>query len=157
MQRFALGAAVLLSLVFAGSAAQADRGMHSHFTGGFQGGFHDGFRGGFHDGFHPGFFHDRFFFRDRFFFHDRFFHDRFFFRHTFFHPFFFFGAPVFEPVPIALFPPLPYPAYAYGPAGGGYSQGTCYQVQTTIIINGQQTPAWATACQQPDGSWRIVP
>jgi hypothetical protein len=50
-----------------------------------------------------------------------------------------------------------YPAYAYAPAGGGYSEGSCYRVQTTIVVNGQQTPAWATACQQPDGSWRTVP
>ena len=84
-------------------------------------------------------------------------HHAFFFHPGFFHPFFF-GAPFFSE-PIALSPPLAYPAYPYGQAYAdpGYgSGGNCVQFQTTVVINGQPTPAWGTACQQPDGSWRMV-
>lgn len=111
-------------------------------------------RGGFHhDGFHNGFrFHDGFRFR-RDFDHRRFFFHPFFFRHSFFRPFFFFGAPVFAPIPVALYPPMPYPSYLTGPSAAG---GSCYQYQTSIMMDGQIQPAWGTACQQPDGSWRIV-
>jgi hypothetical protein len=126
MKRFAFGAAALIfSSVIAIGSAHADRGMH---------GFHGGFHGGFHD-------------------RDRGFHHHFFFHHGFFRPFFFFGTPFFAPVPIAVYPPLPYPAYAYEQAPGA---GSCYQYQTTIIIDGQPTPAWGTACLQPDGTWRTV-
>ena len=47
---------------------------------------------------------------------------------------------------------LPSPNVAYGPTAGG-----CQTVQTTISINGQQEPAYGRACQQPDGTWKIVP
>jgi len=139
MKRLVFGAAALFfASVLAAGAARADHG-------GMHGGMHGGFHGGFHNGFHHGFF-----------FHDRGdFHHHFFFHHGFFHPFFF-GAPFFSE-PIALYPPLPYPAYPYGPAYGdaGYG-GNCVQFQTTVIINGQPTQAWGTACEQPDGTWRLV-
>lgn len=131
MQRFAISAAALvLSSVIAGGAAQADRGGFSH-----GGGFHQG--GGFHDG--GGFHHDR--------------DGRFRHHHHFFRPFFFFGTAVFAPVPLAIWP-LPYPAYLYAPVEGYPS---CYQYQTTIVIYGQLVPAWGTACLQPDGTWSTVP
>jgi surface antigen len=40
---------------------------------------------------------------------------------------------------------------------GGYAGPACQPVQTTIIANGQQQPVYGRACQQSDGSWRIVP
>ena len=80
-------------------------------------------------------------------------HHHFFFRHGFFRPFFFFGAPVFAPVPVAFYPPTPYPSYLYAPMEG---YPGCYQYQTTIVVNGQLAPAWGTACLQPDGTWRVV-
>lgn len=136
MQRFAISAAALvLSSVLAGGAAHADRG----FSNG--GGFHQG--GGFH--------HDGGFRHDGGFHHD---HDgRFHHHHHFFRPFFFFGTAVFAPVPLAVYP-LPYPAYIYAPVEGYPS---CYQYQTTVVIDGQLLPAWGTACLQPDGTWRAFP
>jgi hypothetical protein len=95
-------------------------------------------RGGF--GFHrPFFFHGPGF-------HDRFAHRPFFFHHRFFHPFFAFGFP--------FFPPYYAPYYAAYPA---YGPGSCQQVLSTVIIYGQPQAAYVTACQQPDGSWRVVP
>jgi len=32
----------------------------------------------------------------------------------------------------------------------------CREFQQTVIIDGQSQRAYGTACQQPDGSWRIV-
>jgi surface antigen len=32
----------------------------------------------------------------------------------------------------------------------------CREFQTTVTIGGQQQPAYGTACQQPDGSWKVV-
>ena len=88
--------------------------------------------------------HDRF--RDHDGFRNRF-HDRFFF-----HSFFFFGTEVFAPVPVALYPWLPYPAYVFAAAPGP----SCYQYQTTLPIDGALVPAWGTACLQPDGTWRNI-
>ncbi|MCL2468664.1 MAG: RT0821/Lpp0805 family surface protein [Alphaproteobacteria bacterium] len=33
----------------------------------------------------------------------------------------------------------------------------CREFQQTIIVGGQQQQAYGRACQQPDGSWKIVP
>jgi hypothetical protein len=133
MKRFVCcAAALLLSSLMVASPARADRGF---------GGFHEGRRVD----------HDRRFDRDRFFFRNHvFFRDRFFFRsHFFFRPFFFFRTPVFAPVPFALSPALPNPAYFMAPAAGA---GACYQFQTTLPLDGQNQPAWGTACLQPDGT-----
>jgi hypothetical protein len=32
----------------------------------------------------------------------------------------------------------------------------CREFQQTIVVNGQQQPAYGRACEQPDGSWKIV-
>jgi len=32
----------------------------------------------------------------------------------------------------------------------------CREFQTTVTIGGQPQPAYGTACQQPDGSWKVV-
>jgi surface antigen len=44
------------------------------------------------------------------------------------------------------------------PVKDGYSQSGqyCREFQQTITINGQQQNGYGTACQQPDGSWKIV-
>jgi len=73
-------------------------------------------------------------------------------RHVFFRPFFFFGAPVFYPVPVALYPIQPYPAYIVGTIPGAPE---CYEYQTTVIIGDLPQPAFGTACLGPDGLWHI--
>jgi hypothetical protein len=167
-------AAALAALLLMADGSALARGTGGGFGGmmaggGFRGGAGDarmrgdGFRGFDRDGFR-GFDrdrgrdvdrardfdrdHDRFRDRD----HDRFrdrdrdrFRDRFFF-----HSFFFFGTEVFAPVPVALYPWLPYPAYVFAAAPGP----SCYQYQTTLSIDGALVPAWGTACRQPDGTWR---
>lgn len=32
----------------------------------------------------------------------------------------------------------------------------CREYQTTVVIGGQEQSAYGTACQQPDGSWKVV-
>jgi hypothetical protein len=123
MQRFMISAAAL-AFSFVLLASPAQADRGGHHGGGHHG-------GGFHGGFHRNFFH-----------------------HGFFRPFFFFfGAPVFAPVPLAFYPPTPYPSYLYAPME---DYPGCYEYQTTAVINGQPAPAWGMACLQPDGTWRVV-
>lgn len=44
------------------------------------------------------------------------------------------------------------------PTRDGYDQGGAYcrEFQQTITVGGQQQQAFGRACQQPDGSWKIV-
>jgi surface antigen len=44
------------------------------------------------------------------------------------------------------------------PVRDGYAQNGqyCREFQQTITINGQPQSGYGTACQQPDGSWKIV-
>ncbi|HUH84274.1 MAG TPA: hypothetical protein VLX85_06665 [Stellaceae bacterium] len=138
MKRFALAvAALLLCSVLAAGSAQAGRMMHSSGFRSF--GFHHGFVG-FHHRF-IGFNHP-FFFRHEFFFH-----------RGLFRPFFFFGRPAFAPILVALDPPYDYPGYLYDQAG---DQGNCYEYESMIAMYGAPTPAWGTACMQPDGTWLTV-
>jgi hypothetical protein len=67
-----------------------------------------------------------------------------------FHSFFFFGAPVFAPVPVALYPAMPYPAYIVAPIPG---YPNCYQYQTTVIAGGFLQPVYGTTCLGADGVW----
>ena len=142
MKRLALWAVALAlaSVVTVGQANAQHRGFD-------HGGFHGDFR--FRHDF------DDFRFRRDFDDHRHFFFHRGFhrFHHAFFRPFFFFGTAAFAPVPVALYPPMPYPSYITGPDAAG---GSCYQFQTSIMIDNQLQPAWGIACRQPDGSWRIV-
>lgn len=32
----------------------------------------------------------------------------------------------------------------------------CREYQTTVVIDGREQSAFGTACQQPDGSWKVV-
>jgi hypothetical protein len=73
------------------------------------------------------------------------------FAHPFpFRSFFFFGAPVFAPLPVALFAGQAYPAYFVAPIDGWPN---CYEYQTTAIIGGVPQPVFGTACLGPDGLW----
>ncbi|NNE83629.1 MAG: glycine zipper 2TM domain-containing protein [Alphaproteobacteria bacterium] len=36
------------------------------------------------------------------------------------------------------------------------SNAYCREYQTTVIVDGREQKAFGTACQQPDGSWKIV-
>lgn len=47
------------------------------------------------------------------------------------------------------------PQYAYGAPATINNQQYCREVQTTIVVGGRPQPAYGTACQQPDGSWRL--
>jgi hypothetical protein len=72
-------------------------------------------------------------------------------------------APYYYP-PAYYPPPLVYaPAPAYGtvqplpPPGYPDSSGrNCREYQTTIQVDGQAQPIHGTACQQPDGTWRMI-
>ncbi|MDH3739664.1 MAG: RT0821/Lpp0805 family surface protein, partial [Alphaproteobacteria bacterium] len=32
----------------------------------------------------------------------------------------------------------------------------CREYQTTVVVGGREQEAYGTACQQPDGSWKVV-
>ena len=36
------------------------------------------------------------------------------------------------------------------------SNAYCREYQTTVVVDGREQSAYGTACQQPDGSWKIV-
>jgi surface antigen len=48
---------------------------------------------------------------------------------------------------------------AITPVRDGYDQAGAYcrEFQQTATINGQQQQVYGRACQQPDGSWKVVP
>ncbi|MBI1209387.1 MAG: hypothetical protein GC191_19140 [Azospirillum sp.] len=64
--------------------------------------------------------------------------------------------PVYYPPPAYYYPP---PAgYAAPPVSGAPGEGgpACREYETTTRIAGRNQRVVGTACQQPDGSWRIV-
>jgi hypothetical protein len=148
----AVAAALLLSVMSA-VPARAGRGFH----------------GGFHQGFHHGF-HHRFFFHNRFFFG--------------FNAFPFAGpwsAPVDYPggyyapppyyydyppttyyPPPSYYPPADAPPIAYNspPTDASAQAATpknCHKFRQAISIGGNPTEGYGTICEQPDGSWLVVP
>jgi surface antigen len=54
---------------------------------------------------------------------------------------------------VAFYPPTDHPYYLYAPMEG---YPGCYEYETTVDINGQPSPAWGTACLQPDGTWQVI-
>jgi hypothetical protein len=73
------------------------------------------------------------------------------------------GLPLFAPPPVVYAPPpVVYapPPVVYAPAPAAYAPApaaqNCRPYQSTIQVNGQSQPINGTACQQPDGTWRIV-
>lgn len=49
-----------------------------------------------------------------------------------------------------------YGSYTPVREGVAESGSYCREYQQTIYVNGQQETGYGTACQQPDGSWKIV-
>lgn len=115
---------------------------------------------------HPVFFHDRFFFRDRFFFA---FHN-FGFPAVYpwpavgyYPPAYYYPSPYYPPPP--YYPPANYsPPTGYSPPVADDStppqaaaRVNCREFHQTISVDGNPVKAFGTVCQQPDGSWRIMP
>jgi hypothetical protein len=44
-----------------------------------------------------------------------------------------------------------------GPPPPAYAQSYCREVPATAVIEGRTQTLYGRACQQPDGSWRLVP
>lgn len=45
------------------------------------------------------------------------------------------------------------------PLRNGYDSNTgayCREYQTTVMVAGERQSAYGTACQQPDGSWKVI-
>lgn len=38
----------------------------------------------------------------------------------------------------------------------GIDRSYCREYQSSITVDGQEQPTFGTACQQPDGSWRLI-
>ena len=72
----------------------------------------------------------------------------------------------YQPPPRVIYAPPPTVVYAdppqviYAPPVVANnvqpSNQYCREYQSTTIVGGQQIASYGTACQQPDGSWRIV-
>ena len=58
--------------------------------------------------------------------------------------------PPYAPYPYAAYPPVAAP-----PPQAPAEQQNCRDFDTPVIIDGQQQQAHGTACQQPDGSWKV--
>lgn len=86
-------------------------------------------------------------------------------------PLFSFGPPVYYPPPPVYYPPPPVvyvpPPTAYAPPPGlsavptsppyiGPSGTYCREFETFGMVGGRRERLYGTACQQPDGSWRVV-
>ncbi|MBY0458639.1 MAG: hypothetical protein K2V38_14970, partial [Gemmataceae bacterium] len=62
------------------------------------------------------------------------------------------------PPPVAYVPPPP-PGLSATPAGPAYvspSGSYCREFQSSGVVAGRMEQLYGTACQQPDGSWRVV-
>jgi hypothetical protein len=55
-----------------------------------------------------------------------------------------------QPAPVVVLPAAPAAQTAAVP------QPYCREYQTTTMVGGELKPSYGTACQQPDGSWKIV-
>jgi hypothetical protein len=79
-------------------------------------------------------------------------------------PLFAYGPPVYYPPPPAyyyapppvVYAPPPMAATPTGPAYVGRSGAPCREFQTSGLVGGRMEQLYGTACQQPDGSWRVV-
>ncbi|NYZ16411.1 hypothetical protein HL658_28040 [Azospirillum sp. RWY-5-1] len=66
---------------------------------------------------------------------------------------------VYAPPPAGFVYAPPPPAITAEPAGPVYQARNgqyCREYQSTIRVGGVARPGYGTACQQPDGTWRIV-
>jgi hypothetical protein len=142
-----LGSAlVLLGAIGTASPARADRGF------------------GFHHH-HPFFFHGPFFFHNRFFGFPGFGFPAPYPAVTYYPPAYY--APLPDYPPPSAYPPSGYaPPPNYAPAPPpvaaatppqAAAQGYCRKFQGSIKLDGRSVMAYCTACQQPDGTWRIIP
>ena len=94
--------------------------------------------------------------------HHRHHHHRHWYRHH--HPRVIYVPPprvIYAPPPRVVYEPayvgapvqiVPSPAPPYRAADGRY----CREYQAVITVDGRHEPAYGTACQAPDGSWRIA-
>lgn len=57
---------------------------------------------------------------------------------------------VAQPAPVVVVPTAPAATVAAAP------QPYCREYQTTTMVGGELKPSYGTACQQPDGSWKIL-
>jgi hypothetical protein len=57
------------------------------------------------------------------------------------------------PPPVVVVQPAP---VVVSPAPTAAAQSYCREFQTQTVVAGQVQPSYGTACQQPDGSWKIV-
>ena len=76
---------------------------------------------------------------------------------------------VAPPPPVVYYEPAPAPAVVFtqpqpapvtvNPAGPAYTARNgqlCREYQTTLMIGGVPQPSHGIACQQPDGTWRMM-
>jgi hypothetical protein len=96
-----------------------------------------------------------------------------YYHHPYFGPRYSSGVTFYAPPPVYYYPPppprvvyVPAPQMAYAPApidavpasepyrtsDGRY----CREYQAQVMVGGVPQPSYGTACQQPDGSWRVI-
>jgi hypothetical protein len=72
----------------------------------------------------------------------------------------------YPPPPRVVYAPPPPPPVVYAPApidavpaSAPYRTSSgqyCREYQAQVVVGGVARPSYGTACQQPDGSWRVV-
>ncbi|HYG91668.1 MAG TPA: hypothetical protein VD978_36080 [Azospirillum sp.] len=77
----------------------------------------------------------------------------------FFGPPIFYAPPppvVFAPPPVVFAPPAGLSATPTSPTFVGPSGAFCREFETSARVGGRIERLFGTACQQPDGTWRVV-
>jgi hypothetical protein len=125
--RSTLGVLAAVAALAASAPAEADR-YHRH------GGSSVTFGFSYYDPYPPGYYYQPYYYRAR--------------------PVYVAPPPVYyaPPPPVVYDPPVTYSA----PPPAFQSDGNCREYQSTVNVGGQAQQMVGTACQQPDGSWRIV-
>jgi hypothetical protein len=60
------------------------------------------------------------------------------------------------PPPVYSVPPPPPITGTAPPSAAGPASGECRQFESTVIVDGQPRVTRGFACQQPDGTWRMM-
>lgn len=63
---------------------------------------------------------------------------------------------VYAPPPPVVYAPQPVQAVPASPVYSNTSGQYCREFQSTVLVGGVPQQSYGTACQQPDGTWRIV-
>ena len=91
--------------------------------------------------------------------HHRHHHPRHYYGPAFHYGYYHYPPVYYPPPPRVVYVPAPPPVMSAVPASPVYRAPNgqyCREYQSTVSVGGVPQPSYGTACQQPDGSWRVV-